>query len=75
MIKLSGNFISTLENNNGKARLIAYKDGVENVCRRESLKTPERFILSDQSTIFECRLQLRNNKDGIAVEVKGKVGG
>ena len=64
-----------IENNEKRARLIVYKDGVENVCRKETLKNLVRFMLSDEKRLFEGRLQLVKDAAGIGIEVKGQVAG
>ena len=56
-------------------RFTIYKEGVENVCRKESLKNLGRFLRSDEERIFKGRLQLYKNAGQIAVEVKGKLAG
>lgn len=53
-----------------------YKDGVENVCRKSTIREPVQFIRSDEQRLFKGRLQLVGEINGmIAVEVKGKVAG
>lgn len=64
-----------IENPGKRARIIVYKDGVENVCRMESVKNLEHFIRSNEKRIFKGRLQLHKNPAEIEVEVKGKIGG
>jgi len=75
MIKLNDDFLLGVENNEKKVRLIVYKGGVENVCRKENFNKLKQFILSDQNTAFKGRLQLHKSMDGIVVEVKGRVAG
>ncbi|TWJ04322.1 hypothetical protein JN11_00030 [Mucilaginibacter frigoritolerans] len=64
-----------VENCDNKARLIVYKDGVENVCRKEGFGKLQRFITSDEKTMFGGRLRLHKNMEGIAIEIKGKIEG
>ena len=54
---------------------MVYKDGVENVCRKESFKSLERFIWSDEQKMFKERLQLDKYREEIDVVVKGKIAG
>lgn len=64
-----------VENCGKKHRLIVYNNGVENVCRKESIKKLRQFIISDEKTLFGGRLRLHKNIAGIAIEVKGKIEG
>jgi hypothetical protein len=57
------------------ARLIVYKDGVENVCRKEGFRKLQRFITSDEKTLFGGRLRLHKKIEDISIEVKGKIEG
>jgi len=75
MIKLNDDFLLGVENNEKKVRLIVYKGGVENVCRKGNSNKLKQFILSDQNTAFKGRLQLHKSMDGIVVEVKGRIAG
>ena len=52
-------------------RLVVYKDGVENVCRKETIGHIERFIRSDDNRLFKGRLQLYKKGDSLNIEVKG----
>lgn len=75
LLKLDHGFSFAIEHYEKRVRLIIYKDGVENVCRRESFKNLERFIWSNEESIFKGRLQLRRNSEGIVLVVKGKIVG
>ncbi len=74
-ITLDHGFSFAIEHFEKRARLIVYKDSVENVCRRESLKNLEGFILSDDEKLFKGRLQLYKNSEEIVIEVKGEIAG
>jgi len=74
-IKLNADFSFAIESDKKRARLIVYKGGVENVCRKESFKKLGQFIRSGEGRIFRGRLQLSKNQAGIAVEVMGKIEG
>ena len=74
-IALDHGFSFAIEHFEKRARLIVYKGGVENVCRRESFKNLESFLRSDEESIFKGRLQLYKNAGEITVEVKGKLAG
>ena len=53
--------------------LIVYKNGIENVCRKETLGNLKRFIQLDDSHLFKGRLQLNKNDGNVGVEVNGKL--
>ncbi len=74
-VKLDNEFSFAIEQHEKRARLIVFKNGVENVCRRETFKNLERFTLSDSERIFKGRLQLYKNNGEIVIEVKGKIAG
>jgi hypothetical protein len=74
-IPLNHNLQFTIENHGNKARLIVYKDGVENVCRKEAFGKLHSFITSNEKTLFGGRLRLHKNMEGIAIEIKGKIEG
>ena len=71
LLKLNNEFALTIEHAQKKVRLVVYKNGVENVCRRETIGHLEHFILSDEERIFKGRLQLCKNGDSLNIEVKG----
>jgi hypothetical protein len=72
-VKLNEDMVFTVDRCEKRVRLIVYKGGVENVCRKETFKNIERFILSDEDGIFKGRLQLHKNIAGIGIKVKGKL--
>jgi len=74
-LKLEHGFSFAVEQFEKRVHLIVYKDGVENVCRRESFKNLERFILSDDEKLFKGRLRLYKNSKAIVIEVKGEIAG
>jgi hypothetical protein len=74
-ICLNNDLQLVVENCDNKVRLIVYKDGVENVCRKEAFGKLRRFITSDEKMLFGGRLRLHKNAEDIAVEVKGKIEG
>ncbi|MDF2431079.1 MAG: hypothetical protein JWP44_710 [Mucilaginibacter sp.] len=61
-----------VEHHKKQVHLIVFEAGVENVCRKESLKNLSRFIHSDEAHLFKERLQLHKSTAGIATIVKGK---
>jgi hypothetical protein len=75
LVKLNDDMVFTIERTEKRVRLIVYKGGVENVCRMETFKNIERFILSDEDRIFKGRLQLHKNVAGVGIIVKGKLTG
>jgi hypothetical protein len=65
-----------IEHTEKQARLVIYKDGVENVCRKSTIRKLRQFIQSDEQRLFKGRLQLHRDINGmIAVDVKGKIAG
>ena len=54
-----------------KVRLAVSGDGVENVCRLETLKNLNKFAASSGGHQFNGRLQLHKDETGIKVIVKG----
>jgi len=58
-----------------KARLVVYNNGVENVCRKSTLKDLAVFMQSGENHLFKGRLQLHKVNSSINILVKGsKVG-
>ena len=74
-LKLSDGHSLGIENGGKRVRLIVYNGGVENVCRKESLKKLEDFAQSGDNHLFKGRLQLFKDEVGINVDVKGKIVG
>ncbi|MDB5008458.1 MAG: hypothetical protein JWP45_2851 [Mucilaginibacter sp.] len=70
-LKLNEDFNFEIQRHEKRVRLIVFKAGVENVCRKESLKNLLHFIQSDEVHLFKGRLQLHENTTGIGVIVKG----
>ena len=70
-LKLNEAYSLAIEPSQKKVRLVVYKNGVENVCRRDTIVHLEHFILSDEERIFKGRLQLCKSGDSLNVEVKG----
>ena len=64
-----------IEPNEKQLRLVVFKNGTEDVCRKEYLDKLKRFILSDETRLFKGRLQLIKTPDSIGVEVKGTMAG
>ncbi len=75
MLKLDGNQSLAIEISGKRARLIVHDRGVENVCRKESVKTLRDFLESNEDHLFKGRLQLQKNGNGINVLIKGKSAG
>lgn len=71
-LKLNNEFAMAVERYDKRARLIVYKNGAEDVCRKESFRNLERFILSDSGHAFKGRLQLQKTCEGVEVLVKGE---
>ncbi|HEY4322735.1 MAG TPA: hypothetical protein VGN20_02085 [Mucilaginibacter sp.] len=72
-LKLNNEFSFAIERCEKRARLIVYKNGLEDVCRKETFGNLQRFILADQGHLFKGRLQLDKNEGNIKVEVKGEL--
>lgn len=75
VIKLDNELRFSIKPHKNKVRLIVHKGEVENVCHIIDLKKLEHFILSDEKSLFNGRLQLHKNIGGLAIEVKGKIAG
>jgi hypothetical protein len=73
MFKLDDELSFAIERCEKRARLIVYKNGVENVCRKETFGNLKRFVESNRGHIFKGRLQLNKNGESVGVEVKGKL--
>jgi|GEM_PF-460786 len=71
-IKLKENYTFAIEPQVKRLRLVVYQSGVEKVCRLETRKKLEKFLLSDENHLFKGRLQLVKNARETAVVVKGK---
>ena len=75
LLKLNEVFSFSIERNENKVRLIVYKGGVENVCRKENVGRLQQFLKSGEGRLFKGRMQLHKNALGISVMVKGKLVG
>ena len=75
ILKLDNRYDLAIENAGNKARLVVYNNGVENVCRKSTLKKLAMFIQSSENHLFKGRLQLHKANGGLNILVKGsKVG-
>jgi hypothetical protein len=70
-LKLNDGFSFAIEHHERRARLIVYKNGLEDVCRKETFGSLRRFITADQGHLFKGRLQLDKDGENIAFKVKG----
>jgi len=75
IIKLDNEHSFAIENLDKQVRLVVYNNGVENVCRKSTIKSIEAFIQSGEDHLFKGRLQLNKRSGGISVVVKGAVVG
>jgi hypothetical protein len=58
-----------------KVRLVVTNDGVENVCRLQTLKNLKDFADLTNGYLFKGRLQLHKNRTAVQVIVKGEIVG
>ena len=72
MIELQENHTFSIEPQGKRLRLVVYKAGVEKVCRLETRKNLEKFLLGDENHLFKGRLQLAKTADGVNIVVKGE---
>lgn len=72
ILKLDNEHGFSLENLDKQVRLIVYNNGVENVCRKSTLKNLTSFIQSGENHLFKGRLQLNKIPGGIGVVVKDR---
>jgi hypothetical protein len=75
LLKLNEAFSFSIERNENQVRMIVYKEGVENVCRKENVGKLQQFFKSGEGRLFKGRLQLHKNALGICVIVKGELAG
>lgn len=75
IIKLDNEHSFAIENLDKQVRLVVYNNGVENVCRKSTIKNIATFIQSGENHLFKGRLQLNKRPGGISVVVKGAVVG
>ena len=75
ILTLDNGYDLAIENADKKIRLVVYNNGVENVCRKSTLKNIATFVQSGENHLFKGRLQLQKENSGINILVKGsKVG-
>ena len=74
-LKLNDSYTLALENQEKKVRLVVYNNGVENVCRKSTIKNLTTFIQSGENHLFKGRLQLNKIPGGIGVVVKDSLVG
>jgi len=75
ILKLDNGYDLVIESTCKKARLVVYNNGVENVCRKSTLKNVAAFMQSGENHLFKGRLQLHKVNGSITIMVKGsKVG-
>lgn len=72
IIKLKENYTFAIEPQVKRLCLGIYQSGVENVCRLETRKKLEKFLLSHENHLFKGRLQLAKNAGRVNVLIKGK---
>ena len=72
LIKLEENYSFAAAPVGKKVRLVAYLSGVEKVCRLETRKKLEKFLLSNENHLFKGRLQLAKNAGDLRILVKGE---
>jgi hypothetical protein len=75
VIKLDNEHSFAIENLDKQVRLVVYNKGVENVCRKSTLKNIAGFIQSGEDHLFKGRLQLKKMAEGIGVVVKNSLVG
>jgi len=75
ILKLDNEHAFSIENLDKQVRLVVYNNGVENVCRKSTLKNLTTFIQSGDNHLFKGRLQLNKMTDGIGVVVKDSLVG
>ena len=75
ILKLDNEHAFSIENLDKQVRLIVYNNGVENVCRKSTLKNLSTFIQSGENHLFKGRLQLNKVAGGIGVVVKDRLVG
>lgn len=71
-IVLNKRYSLSFEHQGEQIRLILLEDNVALVCRKETLKNLNSFLLKEELKIFKGRLQLYKQKDIIEVIMKGK---
>jgi hypothetical protein len=74
-VQLNNELSFAIEHCEKQARLIVYKNGLEDVCRKETFGNLRRFIAENNCHLFKGRLQLNKHGECIGIEVKGKLVG
>lgn len=69
---LNSKHVLVFEPSVSKIRIVVLEDGIESVCRKETLKNLKRFLTSKETKIFKGRLQLHKINDAIEIIVKDK---
>lgn len=72
ILKLDDGYDLAVENMDKKVRLVVYNNGVENVCRKSTIKSIAAFVQSGENHLFKGRLQLHRANGGINILVKGR---
>ena len=75
VIKLEENYSFAIEPLGKRVRLVVYLSDVEKVCRLETRKKLEKFLLSDENHLFKGRLQLAKTGPAISIMVKDQAVG
>jgi len=75
VIKLEKNYTFAIEPLEKRVRLVVYLSGVEKVCRLETRKRLEKFLLSDEKHLFKGRSQLAKTAGGINIVANGELVG
>jgi len=75
VLKLNDGHALAIENMEKEVRLVLYNNGVENVCRKLTLKTIRHFIQPGENHLFKGRLQLYKNDHHVSVQAKGSIVG
>jgi len=75
ILKLNPGHTFAIENDGKQVRLVVYNNGVENVCRKSTIKSLIAFIQSGENHLFKGRLQLNKIPGGIGVLVKDRLVG
>ena len=71
MSALNREFSFTIEPGQKRARLIIYKHGVENVCRKKNVGKLQQFLKSGEGPLIKDHLRFHKNALGISAPVKG----
>ncbi|RZK58094.1 MAG: hypothetical protein EOO87_01175 [Pedobacter sp.] len=69
---LNSKHVLVFEPSGSKIRIVVLEEGIESVCRKETLKNLKRFLTSKETKIFKGRLQLHKVNDAVEIIVKDK---